>query len=206
MITRTEVYFADGCGRCARFATPDCSARFWAEGLAGLRHVLLQTGLTETAKWGHPCYMHAGRNVAIIGAFRSDFRLTFFHAALMRDPQAVLERQGPNTRHPDMIRFTASSQVTERSAVIRSYALEAMGHAEAGTLPPKAQTEPDLPDELVVALDSDPDYASAFYALTPGRRRGWIFHLASARTEATRTARVAKARDRILAGKGATER
>ena len=47
--------------------------------------------------------MHGERNVAILGALRRDFRISFFNAALMKDPAGVLERQGPNTRHPGMI-------------------------------------------------------------------------------------------------------
>jgi uncharacterized protein YdeI (YjbR/CyaY-like superfamily) len=31
--------------------------------------------------------MHAGRNVAIVGALRDDFRLSFFAGALLRDPE-----------------------------------------------------------------------------------------------------------------------
>ena len=105
MITDIEDYFSKGCGRCERFATPDCSTRQWARCLKTLRGICRDAGLAETVKWGHPCYMHGGRNVAIIGAFRGDFRLSFFNAALMKDPEGVLEKQGANTQHPDMIRF-----------------------------------------------------------------------------------------------------
>ena len=170
MITEIEDYFAKGCGRCARFATADCSVQVWAEGLAALRRICLGAGLEEVAKWGHPCYRHAGRNIAIIGAFREDFRLSFFDAALMTDPEGVLERQGPNTQHPDMIRFTRVAGPSEREPVIRAYLVEAMGYAEAGIRPPKAATAPDLPEELVSALNADPELAEAFQALTPGRR------------------------------------
>ena len=54
--------------------------------------------------------MHGGRNVAIIGAFRGDYRLSSFNAALMKDPGGVLEKQGANTQHPDMIRFMDNAQ------------------------------------------------------------------------------------------------
>ena len=57
MISEIEDYFTDGCGRCDRFATPDCSTRLWAAGQAGLRRLCLAAGLTEMVKWGHPCYM-----------------------------------------------------------------------------------------------------------------------------------------------------
>jgi len=206
MITRIEDYFTKGCGRCERFATPDCSTRPWIGGLEHLRRICLDVGLEETLKWAHPCYVHAGRNVAIVGAFRGDFRLSFFRAALLKDPDGALEKQGPNTRHPDAIRFTRNEQVTELESVIRSYLAEAMRYAEAGLEPPTDDREIEWPDELIETLEADPELAEAFHALTPGRRKSYVIHLASAKKAETRFARIAKARDKILAGLGATER
>lgn len=206
MIIRIEDYFLQGCGRCDRFATPDCSALKWRDGLAGLRRICLDAGLVETVKWGHPCYMHGGRNIAILGAFRGDFRLTFFNAALMSDPEGILTRQGPNSRHADAVRFTDSAQVTALAPVLRARLAEAMGHAEAGRLPPKTRRDIDLPDELVEALDADSELAEAFHALTPGRQKSYVIHLNAAKASVTRVARIARLRGHILAGKGALER
>ncbi|RMC32056.1 YdeI/OmpD-associated family protein [Paracoccus alkanivorans] len=206
MITDIEEYFTKGCGRCARFATPDCSTRQWAEGLNTLRRICLDAGLAEAVKWGHPCYMHAGRNIAIIGAFRGDFRISFFNAALMRDPDGILEKQGPNARHRDMIRFTTNAQVPEMEQVILSYLKEAMGYADAGIKPPKEEGDMELPDELVEALDADPELAEAFHGLTPGRQKSYVINIGSAKAAATRRARIVKFREKILAGKGAMER
>ncbi|MDJ0824242.1 MAG: YdeI/OmpD-associated family protein [Rhodobacter sp.] len=206
MITDIEDYFAKGCGRCARFATAECATGAWAPGLAALRRICRDMELVETVKWGHPCYRHAGRNIAIIGAFRGDFRLSFFNEALLKDPEGVLERQGPNSRYPDTIRFVRNAQVAEMDGVIRSYLQEAMGYAEQGVKPPKDSAEVVLPDELIDALDNDPDLAAAFHALTPGRQRSYAINLSSAKKPETRRARIAKFRDKILAGKGALER
>jgi uncharacterized protein YdeI (YjbR/CyaY-like superfamily) len=211
MITGIEDYFIRGCGRCARFATPDCSTRRWADGLAELRRICRAAGLAETVKWGHPCYMHAGRNIALIGAFCDDFRLSFFDAALMTDPDGVLERQGPNTRHPGMMRFVDNGQVAAMEPVIAAYLAEAMGYAEAGLRPPKeprltGELPGDLPGELIEALDADPELAEAFHRLTPGRRRSYVISLNGAVKPETRVARIERFRDRILAGKGAMER
>jgi uncharacterized protein YdeI (YjbR/CyaY-like superfamily) len=206
MITETEDYFAKGCGRCARFDTVDCSVRQWLPGLLALRQLCLAVGLVETVKWGHPCYTHAGRNIALIGALRGDFRLSFFNAALMRDPDGVLERQGPNTQHPDVIRFSDAAQVNARAATIRAYLVEAMGYAEAGIKAPKAAGAPDLPEELIEALDADAQLAEGFHALTPGRQRSYVINLSTAKTSETRHRRIAGFRAKILAGKGATER
>lgn len=205
MITDIEDFFTKGCGRCDRFAAPDCSTRRWAGGLAALRRLCLQAGLTETVKWGHPCYMHAGRNIAIMGAFRGDFRLTFFNAALMKDPDGVLERQGPNTAHPDAIRFTGNAQVEAMAATILRYLAEAMGYAEAGVKPPRDDSAPDLPEELVEAMDADPELAEAFHRLTPGRQKSHVLHIGGTKTPTTRVNRITKLKPKILAGKGANE-
>lgn len=206
MITDPDDFFSKGCGRCARFDTPDCVTRQWAHGLAKLRDIMRSVDLVETAKWGHPCYMFAGRNLVLIGAFRSDFRLTFFNAGLMTDPEGVLERQGPNTRTAGMIRFTANDQVAEMEPVIRAYLQEAMGYAAKGLVAAKDDSAPELPDELADALDNDPELAEAFYALTPGRRKSYVINLNGAKQSATRIRRIAGFRDRILAGKGALDR
>lgn len=206
MITEIEDFYRLGCGRCPRFATSDCSTRRWIEGLLELRRICLDVGLEETVKWGNPCFMHAGRNVAMFGAFRGDFRLTFFHGALLRDPERLLEKAGPNAEHPSLIRFTDNDDVVKLEPVIRSYLHEAMGYAEAGVRPPKETRDLELPDELVEAMDADPELAEAFHRLTPGRQKSYVIHLEGAKKPETRIARIAKARDKIIAGKGALER
>ena len=206
MITDIEDYFAKGCGRCERFDTPECSTKRWTKGLNDLRLMCLRSELVETVKWGHPCYTRSGRNIAIIGALRGDFRLSFFNAALMKDVDGILEKPGPNTRHADTIRFNDNSKVAEMEPLILSYLREAISYADAGIKPEAVKSEFDLPDELVEALDSDPELAEAFSSLTQGRQRSYVINLMSTKSPATRSARIAKFRANIIAGKGANER
>lgn len=206
MITLIDDFFSKGCGRCERFDTPDCSTRQWHDGLVALRQLCLAAGLTETVKWGHPCYMHANRNIVIIGAFRNDFRLSFFHAALLQDPEGVLEKQGANTQHADMLRFTANDQVAAIQPILTRYLKEAMAYAEQGLKPQKTDQAIELPDELSDTLAADPELAEAFYRLTPGRQKSYVIHLNSAKHSVTRLDRIARCRDKIIAGKGAMER
>ena len=206
MITDVEDYFTSGCGRCARFATPDCSTRAWIAGLIDLRRICRAAGLQETVKWAHPCYMHAGRNIAIIGAFRDDFRLNFMNAELLDDHAGILERQGENSQTAGSVRFTDPAQVAALEPVIRDYLGQLMRHAAAGTKVPKTRATFEVPDALLAAMDDDPALAEAFAALTPGRQRSWVLHLEGTKVPATRLARIAKGRDRIIAGKGAQER
>lgn len=206
MITDIADYFAKGCGRCDRFATADCSARLWGEGLAALRSICLSAGLEEAVKWGHPCYRHAGRNVAIIGAFRGDFRLSLFDAGLLDDADRVLERQGPNSQHADAIRFLDLADVTRKEPAIRALLSQALRISASGQKVAKKESTLDLPEELRAALGADPALGQAFAALTPGRQRSHVIALSSAKTAQTRIARIDKLRTRILEGKGATER
>lgn len=207
MITEIEDYFVKGCGRCDRFDSPACSTRKWAEGLQALRRICRGLELDETVKWGHPCYMHAGRNIAIIGAFRDDFRLTFFDGALLQDPAGILECRGRNTRHADILRFTSIDEVKAKEGLIGSYLQEAMRYAANGSRPPKEEEgELELPAELVAAMEADPELALAFDDLTRGRQKSYVINLCSAKKPETRRARIAKFRDRIIAGKGAMER
>jgi uncharacterized protein YdeI (YjbR/CyaY-like superfamily) len=104
-----------------------------------------------------------------------------------------------------MMCFTSNAQVEELEPVIKAYLQEAIGYAKAGIKPIKAQAEFELPEELIDALDADPEMADAFHSLTPGRQRSYAINLNGAKQSATRIARITKFRSKILAGKGATE-
>jgi len=161
MIIQIDDYFDKGCDRSAKFATPACATQIWAEGLAKLRSICLDLGLTETVKWGHPCYMHGDRNIAIFGAFRDSFRLSFMNGALLKDAGGVLERNGPNTRNATVLNFRSAQDVADRETIIRGYLTELMGYADAGIKPaPASHDDLSLPDELLAAFDSDPDLAA----------------------------------------------
>ena len=206
MNSAIEDYFRKGCGRCARFDTPQCSVATWQPAMDMLREICLSAGLTEAIKWGHPCYMHAGRNIAIIGAFRGDFRITFMSASLLGDPEGILTPSGENTQHPNMVQLRSVADLVARAPIIRAYLEEAKGHAEAGLRPTTERAPLVLPDELVEALDADPALAEAFHRLTPGRQRSHVLHIDGAKTSQTRLRRPEALRPLILAGKSALDR
>jgi uncharacterized protein YdeI (YjbR/CyaY-like superfamily) len=200
-----DSYFTQGCGRCPRGGTPQCSVLLWPRALATLRHLALQCGLAEERKWGAPCYTHRGKNVAIIGAFRDSCVLSFFKGAMLADPQGLLSLPGENTQMGRVVRITNEAQPTQWADGIKALLLEAMELAAKGAPAPEPAAPAPLPAELAEALAADPELAAAFEALTPGRQRSHCMHIAAAKQPATRRARVANCRPKVLLGLGFTE-
>lgn len=181
-------------------------ARIWQDELAALRAILLDTDLTEAFKWRQPVYTFDGANVAILWAFKDNCGLGFFKGALLSDPENLLLTPGENTRAARKLPFTSVAQIRENEATIRAYVAEAIEIQKKGLKVDMPADDLAPPDELTEALAADPDLAQAFDALTPGRRRSWILHLAQAKKPETRIARIEKAAPKIQAGKGWNER
>lgn len=201
-----DAYLAAGCGRCALFQTPQCKVHRWRAALDVLRAVLRQTSLHETVKWGQPCYVLDGRNVAMLAAFMDCCALSFFDGALLTDDAGLLERPGPNTQAARVLRFRSADEVRTKQDAVRAYVEEAVRRARAGerwTAP--AAVEP-MPAELAALLAARTDVDEAFQRLTPGRRRSFLLHVGGAKQSATRARRAEKCVDKILAGKGFHER
>ncbi|CAD7046152.1 hypothetical protein REJC140_04054 [Pseudorhizobium endolithicum] len=178
----------------------------WRQELLALRRILLDCGLTETFKWSSPCYTAEGGNVALLWGFKDSATLGFFKGVLLKDPEGLLVAPGENSRSSRVLRFTDVSDIASQERIIRDYVLEAAALEEAGAKVNFPKDDLAYPDELVDALEADPELQAAFDALTPGRRRGYVLHVSQAKQSETRSARIAKHRDRILAGKGMHDR
>ena len=179
----------------------------WADVLGPLRAILRATRLEETVKWGAPVYTLEGRNVVGLGAFKSYAGLWFFDGVLLEDPDGVLvNAQEGTTRALRQWRFGPGERVPE--ARVRAYVEEAIANARAGRTvePRRKEGEVELPEELAAALAEDPELASAFEALTPGRQREYAEHIGGAKREATRRRRLDKARPMIARGEGLNDR
>ena len=69
----------------------------------------------------------------------------------------------------------------------------------------KKASEYAIPEELQARLDAAPEVRAAFDALTPGRRKSYIFHIAGAKQVKTREARAERCVPMILSGRGFNE-
>jgi uncharacterized protein YdeI (YjbR/CyaY-like superfamily) len=176
-------------------------AKAWRGEMQKLRSILLDCGLEEELKWGKPCFLFEGANVAILQPFKEHCALMFFKGALLKDPHGLLRSQGQNTQSALRLEFTSEAQV--KKAVVASFVKQAIAVEKAGLkVDFKAKRELELPEELARILAKDRRLAKAFYALTPGRQRGYVLHFTGAKQSQTRTARIEKCIPDILAGKG----
>jgi uncharacterized protein YdeI (YjbR/CyaY-like superfamily) len=143
--------------------------------------------------------------VAIIQPFKEHCALMFFKGALLQDTHGLLRSQGRNTQSALRLEFTSEAGVTK--AVVKSYVKQAIAVEKAGLeVDFKAKRELELPEELTQILQKDRKLAKAFYALTPGRQRGYVLHFTGAKQSQTRSARIEKCIPKILAGIGLNDR
>ncbi len=178
-------------------------AKKWQEEMSQLRMILIDCGLTEEYKWKQPCYSFQKKNVAIIAAFKGYFALSFFQGALLKDPKGVLIQPGDNSQAARQIRFENVEEIIELEPMIRKYVEEAKALVEAGAqIDFKEKTELVFPDELLTILDDNPELKAAFFALTPGRQRGYNLHFSAPKQSATKISRIESSIPRILKGKG----
>lgn len=178
----------------------------WQKETDKLRKICLECDLTEVRKWAQPCFTFQKKNVVIVGAFKEAATLTFFKGALLKDPKQVLERIGEHTQAARWIRFTSVREIANLRATLKSYIYEAILLEESGKkVELKKPSEYAIPEELQAILDGDPAVRASFEALTPGRRKSYMFHVSSAKQAKTRATRAERCIPMILSGRGFNE-
>jgi len=177
-------------------------AKKWREESEKLREILLDCPLNEELKWGEPCYTIQGKNIVLIGAFKDYVSLLFFKGVLLADPRGILVAPG-KVQVGRQIRFTSLREIVALEMVLKTYIYEAIDLEKAGLKAKlKEHSEYVVPEELQRKLDEIPALKAAFESLTPGRQRGYMFHISKPKQAKTREARVEQCVERILEGKG----
>jgi uncharacterized protein YdeI (YjbR/CyaY-like superfamily) len=204
--TSVDAYLRDGCGRCDKYQTPACKVHRWTTLLVELRALVRASGLVEEMKWGSPCYTLDGRNVVMLVAFKDACALQFMEGAALVDDEGLLEAPGPNSRVVRSLRFRSAEEFEARKDLAARLLAQARVRAHSGTKLTVEPADDPVPVELERRLASDPALSSAFEALTPGRRRSYILHIAGAKQSETRERRVDRCVPEIVAGRGFHER
>jgi uncharacterized protein YdeI (YjbR/CyaY-like superfamily) len=175
----------------------------WQNEFQILRSIVLDCGLTETLKWGQPCYTFEDANVVLIHGFKEYCALLIFKGALLKDKKKILIQQTENVQAARQVRFTDVREIIRVKATLKSYIYEAVKVKEAGLkVNYKKTSDFKIPDEFKIKLEQKPALKKAFTELTPGRQRAYLFYFSSAKQAKTREARINKYVQKIIVGKG----
>lgn len=201
MNPKVDQYLIDGCMRCKYGGTPQCKVNDWKEELVMLRHIVLDSGLTEEIKWGVPVYTHNGKNVVTVSALKDYAAIGFFKGVLLTDSQKILSQQG-NLQSDRLVKFTDVHQINKLEDVLKTYIAEAIAIEESGKKVEFKKNPEPIPEELLQVFENDPALEKAFFALTPGRQRGYIIYFSQPKQAQTRLGRIEKYKQQILNGVG----
>jgi uncharacterized protein YdeI (YjbR/CyaY-like superfamily) len=181
-------------------------AKKWQKEADKLRMIVLDCGLTEEMKWGKPCFTYQKKNVAIVIPLKDACAFSFFKGALLNDSKHILQKIG-QAQAGRWIKFTCRKEIAAMQSILRDYIYEALKVEESGKkVTFKKASEYAVPEELQAQLDAAPELRAAFEALTPGRRKSYIFHVAGAKLVKTRAARAERCVPMISSGRGFKER
>ena len=180
-------------------------AEKWQKETDKLRRIALDCDLTEELKWGKPCFTFQKKNVAIVIPLKESCAFSFFKGALLKDPKHILKNIGQQ-QAGRWIKFTSFREISALRSALKEYLYEAIELEKSGKrVKLKKISEYPVPEELQRMLDANAVLRSAFEALTPGRRKSYIFHVSSAKQAKTRAARAEKCAPMILSGRGFNE-
>ncbi len=144
--------------------------------------------------------------MAIIIPLKDACAFSLFKGALLKDPKRILQKVGEHTQAGRWIKFTSVKEITAKQSILRTYIHEAVEVEKSGKkVALKSASEYVVPEELQARLDAAPELRAAFEALTPGRRKSHIFHVAGAKQAKTRAARAERCAPMILSGRGFNE-
>lgn len=159
--------------------------------------------VVETVKWSHPSFIHAGRILCHMAAFKAHCAFGFWH----QEMQAILAKGG----HGDAEGMGSFGKLTSvadlpgdraLSGYIKTaVALNASG-APARSRPARTpKPEARVPADLAAALKRNKAAAASFANFSPSHRREYIEWITGAKLDATRQKRLATTLEWLTEGK-----
>jgi uncharacterized protein YdeI (YjbR/CyaY-like superfamily) len=202
MNSKVDKYLLDGCMRCKLGGTPKCKVHNWRAELEALRQLVLECNLDEEVKWGVPCYTFENKNIVMISALKEYCCLSFLKGVLIEDHLNLLTKPGENSQVARYIKFTSVQQILDQWELLKSYIQQAIAIEKTGQKVALKKNPEPIPDELQERFLEDPSLEKAFWALTPGRQRGYIIYFTQPKQAASRFNRIDKCKPKIINGEG----
>lgn len=116
----------------------------WQVEIDRLRNIVHDCGLTEEKKWGKPCFIADGKNIVVIQGFKTYLAVLFFKGYLLKDPDKVLVKTGPNTVVGRQIRFADVKDIEKKTGALKSLVRQAveLEKSAAKSKPKKTAAKP----------------------------------------------------------------
>lgn len=178
----------------------------WNDELLVLRAIVLESGLTETVKWGAPVYTYDDKNVIGMAGFKSYFGIWFFQGALLKDTGNLLVSGNEgNTKAMRQLRMFEKKEINKK--IILSYIKESISHIDSGVnIKPEKNKPLNIPIELQSTLDKNKKLKSQFINLNLTKQREFVEYIELAKQEKTKLARLEKIIPMINEGIGLNDK
>lgn len=153
-------------------------------------------GIEEGIKWGLPAFVHNGRPLANMGAFKAHATFGFWNRETITTGKEA-DAMGQFGR-------IASLDDLPDAAIFEVFAREAAALIDAGVKPQrKREPKPDIavPPELAEALAGDERASATFNTFPPGCRREYSEWIGEGKRPETRAKRAAEAMAWLREGK-----
>ena len=155
-------------------------------------------GVEEGIRWGMPAFLHKGRLLANLAAFKAHAVLAFRRGEEVTDGKTSSEAMGQFGR-------MTSRDDLPADAILDAMIRKAAELAETGPVPRPARAprpEAEVPDDLAAALAARGGEAEAcFSRFSPSQRRDYVEWVVEAKRPETRAKRIEQAVSWIAEGK-----
>ena len=153
----------------------------------------------ETIKWGMPTFVHAGGILCGMAAFKQHASFGFWKHALVVGEGEPRDGMGSYGKMLSLDDFPAKK-------IVLAHIRKAMKLNEDGVKMPAARKAasklpPEMPEDLVAALNKDNAAKATFDAFPPSCRREYIEWIVEAKREETRAKRLAQTVEWLSEGK-----
>lgn len=169
--------------------------------LRGLVHAA-SPDMEETVKWGMPFFTRRGQALCYMAGFKAHAAFGFWHDKVVR------KGVDGGARDDAMGQFGRITCIADLPPDARIAALlaRAMALIDAGDKPRSGPRQPRAPlpvhPDFAAALIAAPSAAAAWSVFPPGKVRDYCEWINNAKTDATRTRRIARSIEWIAQGKG----
>ena len=153
----------------------------------------------EAIKWGMPAFLHQGKMLGSMAAFKAHATFGFWKGALISATEG-LERKAMG----QFGRITSLADLPD-DATLKEMVRKAVALAEQGVKVARPKKHPksalEIPEDLREALHAHPPAADQFEAFSPSARRDYLEWVTEAKRPETRAKRIAQAAEWIAEGK-----